>query len=87
MKLAHSLSAIALSVAFLGGIATPAFADVPKAPRNIAVIDTNNNGRIEKEEFLAHMSTAFDKTAGDKGYCTFEEVQDSFQQLQQMILP
>lgn len=81
MKLAHSLSALALSVALLGGFATPTFAALPKAPTNISAIDTNKNGRIEKEEYLAHMSASFDQLAGGKGYCSFEEVKEGFRQL------
>ncbi|MGL1832522.1 hypothetical protein ACKVEX_02830 [Rhodocyclaceae bacterium SMB388] len=87
MKLAHSLSAAFLSVALLGGFAAPAFADIPTAPKNISVIDTNNNGRIEKEEFLAYMSASFDDLAGDKGYCTFEEVKEGFRRLHELPTP
>lgn len=87
MKLAHSLSALVLSVALLGGFATPTFADVPKAPNNISNIDSNKNGRIEKEEYLTYMSAAFDELAGAKGYCTFEEVKEGFRRMNELPTP
>lgn len=87
MKLVHSLSSLALIAALLGAFAAPAFADIPKAPSNISVMDTNKNGRIEKEEFLAYMSASFDELAGAKGYCTFEEVEEGFRRLHKMIEP
>jgi len=37
-------------------------------------MDTNKNGKVEKDEYLAFMAKEFDKAAGKKGYCTFEEV-------------
>jgi len=87
MKLAHTVSALAMSVALLGGFAAPAFADIPKAPANVSVIDTNKDGRIDKAEFLAYMGASFDELAGAKGYCTFEEVEEGFRRLHQMITP
>ncbi|HRP95080.1 MAG TPA: hypothetical protein PL143_02415 [Rhodocyclaceae bacterium] len=87
MKLFKSLLTAALATAFLGGAVAPVFAELPKEPKNISVMDTNNNGRIEKDEFLAYMSTSFDELAGDKGYCTFEEVKLGFERLNEMIAP
>jgi hypothetical protein len=87
MNLTKSITTAAMSIALLGGfVATPALADLPKAPAKISVMDTNNNGRIEKDEFLAYMSSAFDQRAGTKGYCTFEEVQAGFDDLHKMII-
>lgn len=81
MKLASTLSATALTLALIGGIASPsAFAEVPKTPKDIAAMDTNKNGRIEKDEYVKAMSAEFDKTAGSKGYCTFEEVAEGWRQ-------
>lgn len=87
MKSYKTLLTAALATAFIGGAAAPALADLPKEPNNISVMDTNNNGRIEKEEFITYMGTSFDELAGDKGYCTFEEVKVGFQRLNQMIAP
>lgn len=81
MKLASTLSAAAVTLALIGGMAAPsAFADVPKTPKDIAAMDTNKNGRIEKDEYLKAMSAEFDKAAGSKGYCTFEEVAEGWRQ-------
>lgn len=87
MKLTHTVSVLAMSVALLGGFAAPAFADVPKAPADVGVIDTNKDGRIDKVEFLAYMGASFDELAGANGYCTFEEVEEGFRRLHQMITP
>lgn len=88
MKLARILSVTALSVAFAGGmVAAPAYADLPKGPAAISVIDSNKNGRIEKDEYLSYMGAEFDKTAGAKGYCTFEEVAAGFKAMAKMIEP
>lgn len=81
MKLASTLSAAAVTLALIGGMASSnAFADVPKAPKDIAAMDTNKNGRIEKDEYMKAMAAEFDKTAGSKGYCTFEEVAEGWRQ-------
>ncbi len=60
--------------------AAPAQADLPKAVStpNVRDMDSNGNGRVEKEEYIAYMTKAFDRAAGSKGYCTFEEVQEGF---------
>jgi hypothetical protein len=88
MKLTKILTATALTVAITGGMfAAPAYADVPKGPAAISVLDTNKNGRIEKDEYISYMSAAFDKSAGTKGYCTFEEIASGFQALNKMIEP
>jgi len=82
MRFAPTLSAAVLTLALAGGLASaPVFADIPKAPSKISVMDTNKNGRIEKEEYLAYMGKEFDKSAGSKGYCTFEEVAEGFRQM------
>lgn len=81
MRFASTLSAAAVTLAVIGGIASPsAFADVPKAPKDIAAMDTNKNGRIEKDEDVKAMSAEFDKTARSKGYCTFEKVAEGWRQ-------
>lgn len=75
MSLMKSASVVALAIALAGGLAAQtALADLPNTPANVKVIDKNKNGRIEKEEYLAYMGAQFDKLAGKKGYCTFEEV-------------
>lgn len=82
MKLAPMLSAAAVALALAGGlVSAPAYAEVPKGPKNIAVMDTNKNGKIEKEEYLDFMGKEFEKTAGSKGYCTFEEVKEGFRRM------
>lgn len=79
MSTRKSLSILALTLALGGGmLATPAFADLPSKPDDIKVMDTNKNGKVEKDEYLAYMAKMFDKSAGAKGYCTFEEVAKGF---------
>ncbi|MBI5789933.1 MAG: hypothetical protein HZA63_00505 [Rhodocyclales bacterium] len=79
MSTRNSVSILALTLALGAGmLTTPAFADLPNKPGDIRVMDTNKNGRIEKDEYLAHMAKMFDKAAGTKGYCTFEEVIQGF---------
>lgn len=81
MKLASTFSAAAVTLALIGGMAsTSALAEVPKAPKDIAAMDTNKNGRIEKDEYVTAMTAEFEKTAGSKGYCTFEEVAEGWRQ-------
>lgn len=75
MSLMKSASVVALAIALAGGLAAQtALADLPNTPANVKVMDTNKNGRIEKNEYLAYMGVQFDRLAGKKGYCTFEEV-------------
>lgn len=82
MKLTRTASAVALAAFIAGGLAaTPAFADVPTKPLNVKIMDTNKIGRIEKSEYLAFMGVQFDKLAGTKGYCSFQEVSDGIQRL------
>ncbi|MBW6493888.1 MAG: hypothetical protein K0B16_04930 [Burkholderiaceae bacterium] len=77
------LSAPALVLAFGGGtLTTSAYAALPSVPGKTSVIDANKNGKIEKTEFVAYMSKAFDKAAGGKGYCTYEEIQSAYQNVQ-----
>lgn len=79
MKLIKSASAVALALTLSGGlISTQAVADVPSNPGDIRTMDTNKNGKVEKDEYLAFMAKEFDKSAGKKGYCTFEEVDKGF---------
>ena len=68
---------LAIAAAFAAPLAQ---ADVPKAVSapNVRDMDTNKNGRVEKSEYIAYMTAAFDRAAGSKGYCTFEEVQAGF---------
>ncbi len=82
MKLVKSASAIALVMALSAGLVSgQALADVPSKPTDIRTLDTNKNGKVEKDEYLAFMSKEFDKAAGKKGYCTFEEVHKGFQDM------
>ena len=82
MSLMKSASVIALAVALGGGLAAQtALADLPNTPANVKVMDKNKNGRIEKEEYLAFMGAQFDRLAGKKGYCTFEEVSGGLKKL------
>lgn len=82
MKLLKAASAIALASMLAGGLATnTAFADLPKKPLNVKVMDTNKNDRIEKAEYLAFMGAQFDKLAGGKGYCTYQEVADGIRNM------
>lgn len=70
----------ALALLLAGGLATgTAFADLPKKDVDIKAIDTNKDGKIQREEYLAFMGKEFDKTAGAKGYCTFAEVKQGFE--------
>ena len=83
MKTARSVSIVTLALALAGGLVSgPAAAEVPKAPVKISVMDANKNGRIEKEEYVAYMTKAFDEAAGAKGYCTFEEVAAGFRRFE-----
>ncbi|MBT0960295.1 hypothetical protein [Denitromonas iodatirespirans] len=59
-----------------GLVASPAHAELPKQSRNVAVMDTNKDGKIDRGEYLGYMGAQFDKRAGTKGYCTFEEVSE-----------
>lgn len=83
MKSAKFASAIATALILGAGVSVPAFADLPNADQrvNIRSLDTNKNGKIEKDEYLAFMAREFDKTAGAKGYCTFEEVDRGFRHM------
>ncbi|OGA48862.1 MAG: hypothetical protein A3G24_07475 [Betaproteobacteria bacterium RIFCSPLOWO2_12_FULL_62_13] len=75
MSLMKSASVVALAIALASGLAAEtALADLPNTPANVKIMDKNKNGRIEKAEYLAYMGAQFDKLAGKKGYCTFEEV-------------
>jgi hypothetical protein len=79
MKLIKIASVVALAAVLAGGLAVnTAFADLPKKPLNVKVMDTNKNGRIEKSEYLAFMGAEFDKLAGGKGYCTYAEIEKGF---------
>ena len=82
MNLIKSASVVALAMALAGGLtAQTALADLPNTPANVKVMDTNKNARIEKEEYLAYMGAQFDKAAGNKGYCTFEEISTGLRNL------
>ena len=82
MKLINSASAVAMALALSGGlVSSPAWADLPSQTGDIRVIDTNKNKRVEKDEYLAFMAKEFNKTAGKKGYCTFEEVDQAFRSM------
>lgn len=82
MKLTNSIATTALIVFISGGfMAGQALADLPAKPGNISVMDTNKNGKIEKDEYLAYMAKGFDESAGSKGYCTFAEVEAGFKKM------
>lgn len=78
MSTRKSVSILALSLALAGGmIATPAFAD--QSADMMKMMDTNKNGMIEKDEYLAYQSKVFDKMQVDKkGGATMKEVMKSF---------
>lgn len=75
-----SLSVKSLGGAALLGLAVlasnPGFAAEPnlKSAESIRKMDTNRDGKLTKDEYLAAMGAVFDKHAGAKGYCTPEEV-------------
>ena len=78
MNASRTHSNIALALLLTGGLmAAPAFAELPAKPGNVAAIDSNADGRIEKQEYLAYMGAQFDKRAASKGYCTYEEVESN----------
>lgn len=83
MNTMKTASVIALAVVLAGGMAAqqPAWADLPNTPANVKIMDKNNNGKIEKSEYLAYMSAQFDRLAGNKGYCTYEEVSSGLKRL------
>lgn len=82
MKLTGLVSMSALALALGGGLVAPsAWADLPNTPANVKLMDANNNGRIEKSEYLAYMGSQFDRQAGSKGYCTFDEVSTGLRSL------
>ncbi|MEF8730699.1 MAG: EF-hand domain-containing protein [Candidatus Accumulibacter meliphilus] len=86
MKLTNTTSAIALLMALSGGLVSgQALADLPSPQVDIRTIDTNKNGKVEKDEYLAFMAKEFDKSAGKKGYCTFEEVNQGFEHMSKQL--
>jgi hypothetical protein len=74
-----SLSVKSLSGAVLLGLAmlaaNPGFAADGnlKSADAIKAMDTNRDGKLTKDEYLAAMGKVFDKHAGTKGYCTPDE--------------
>lgn len=77
-----SVGALAAALMLVGSLAAmPARADLPRVVVDLREMDKNKNGRIEREEYLAAMAEMFDKAAGAKGYCTFEEVRTGLQKL------
>lgn len=82
MRPMKSASVVALAIALAGGLAAQtALADLPNTPANVKIMDKNKNGKIEKAEYLAYMGAQFDKAAGNKGYCTFEEISTGLRKL------
>jgi len=82
MRPMKSVSIAALAIALAGGLAAQtAWADLPNTPANVKIMDQNKNGKVEKHEYLAYMGAQFDRLAGNKGYCTFEEVSQGLQKL------
>mgnify|MGYP003478492555 CR=1 FL=1 len=78
MKPSKIASAIALGAALTIGSAGFALADVP-ANSPVWSMDVNKDKKVTKEEYLAYWAKMFDKAAGSKGYCTYEEVQKYFE--------
>ncbi len=77
-----SVGALAAALVLVGSLAAmPARADLPRVVVDLREMDKNKNGRIERDEYLAAMAEMFDKAAGAKGYCTFEEVRTGLRQL------
>lgn len=54
---------------------SPSFAQLasPTGEAAFRAMDTNQDGKLVKTEYLAAMGAIFDKHAGAKGYCTPEE--------------
>lgn len=78
MNTRKSVSILALSLALAGGmIATPAFS-ADHSSDMMKMMDTNKNGKIEKDEYIAYQSKVYDKMAGTKGYITVEETMHAF---------
>lgn len=78
MNTRKSVSILALSLALAGGmIANPAFASDSSADM-MKMMDTNKNGKIEKDEYIAYQSKVYDKMAGTKGYITVQETMHAF---------
>lgn len=88
-----SISAKSLSGAVLLGLAVLASssgiaADTGlKSAEAIRKMDTNRDGKLSKDEFLAAMGAVFDKHAGAKGYCTADEVAAVQKDMQKMWAP
>jgi len=77
MSTTRRFTTVALAMLLGAGLlASPVHAELPKEPRNVAVMDANKDGKIDRDEYLDYMGTQFDKRAGTKGYCTFEEVSE-----------
>jgi hypothetical protein len=78
-RLGKSATIIALVMALGAGFtAAPAQADTPSQPWSIKAMDANKDGKVTKSEYLEFMGKQFDKSAGAKGYCTFEEIKQAF---------
>ena len=78
MSTRKSLSILALSLALGGGmIATPSFAADNSADM-MKMMDTNKNGMVEKDEYIAYHSKMFDKMAGTKSNLSSQDVMKSF---------
>lgn len=54
-----------------GLLSAPAMAVVPPVPNDFAAMDTNKDGQVDKQEYMAVVSAHFDKATECKGYCTF----------------
>lgn len=77
MSMTKKSTMVALAMLLGAGlVASPVYAELPKQTRNVAVMDTNKDGKIDRDEYLGYMGAQFDKRAGTKGYCTFEEVSE-----------
>ena len=81
MPTARTTPRILLALTCSTLLAAPlAHADLPKvdAKPDVREMDANNNGRIEKDEYVSYITRSFEKAAGAKGYCTYEELLGGF---------
>ena len=77
MKLIKSASVAVFAITLAGTFVQSAVAveTMPNTPENAGkMMDTNNNGRIDRYEFLRYQGRMFDQTVGAKGYATYADV-------------
>ena len=62
MSTTRRFTTVALAMLLGAGLlASPVHAELPKEPRNVAVMDANKDGKIDRVEYLDYMGTLFDK--------------------------